>query len=74
MSKPYTVTAIGGDFSVFPELSDAISSAKTLGRTFYSLTGGDYDCDQDGYFCCNDGLTDQERELIEESFNSPRDS
>ena len=32
-----------------------------------SGAGLDYDCDGDGFFCCDDGLTAEQREMAEEA-------
>lgn len=45
----------------------AVTEMQKPGLRFVSVIGDDYDCDSDadGYFCCDDGLTEAERDVLE---------
>jgi len=45
--------------TVYAQRLGARDGASLLGET-------DYDCDQDGYYMCDDGLTEEQRDRIEE--------
>lgn len=70
MSAPFTVAYGYGDgHKKFPTLPEAIAFAKSRRNDIsVAIYGDDYDadCDAEGYFTCNDGLTDEERETLEE--------
>lgn len=68
MSAPFTVHYGHGYTKVLPTLGEAIAFAQ--GRDDFARILGDsadYDCDQDGYYMCHDGLSDSERDAVEEA-------
>lgn len=66
MSAPYSVAyGYGNGYRDFADLDDAIEFALTKRQA--TIHGDGYDCDlgPNGYYCCDDGLTDSEREKVE---------
>lgn len=69
LSYPSGLSA-GKDFDDFDEaLAAAVEESKKPGWCWVHLYGDGYDvdCDQGGYFVCDDGLTDDERLKVEEA-------
>lgn len=65
--KPYKVTWGFGNWETFATFADALDFYREQGgyATLINLDGYDADCDGDGFRCCDDGLTDEEREMLE---------
>jgi len=65
-------TPQGSWYTYHDTIAEAIEKAKgkqshTTHVAIYGSDGYDCDCENGSYFVCNDGLTDEERELIEEA-------
>jgi hypothetical protein len=65
---PFRVHYGYGDTRDFHRFGLALSYLRAA-RDAYALTGDgcDFDCDEDGYFMCSDGLTDEQREQVYDS-------
>lgn len=83
MSAPFTVSYADRAgcvwYSQHDHLREAIEAALTGREThgaYVDIHGDGYDCDADGrgYYVCDDGLTEVERELIERALDRRRPS
>jgi len=65
-AQPYKVIWGFGDWETFTTFPEALELYRKLGGAQVINTDGyDADCDGDGFHCCDDGLTDEEREMLE---------
>lgn len=65
-ARPYKVTWDCGYWETFATFPEALALYRErTGATIINLDGYDCDYDEDGFHCCDDGLTDEEREAME---------
>lgn len=66
-SRTYTVTYGWGDYQTFNDFESALAFYRNRqDASIHGDDGYDCDCDEDGFFCCDDGLTEEQRDRLDE--------